>query len=480
MFDTDINSSDTAAPSTTANLYNDNSRSAHANFLGESPSAQNPKPQAWNQPPKISGFAKSEIEGDSFPSGNTGSESGLETSPTAEVMSPFPGAESDAEAVGDTAEASPQELAASSGATEFSALGDLVNMPGFFMRESGQESGALEHTFLPEVGEEGTSSAQEEFFPLLAGLIPALISTAGPALAKAVSRKLSANTKKMIQNSTRVVGAGAAKLRGNGALLDLLKKLLQTKLQEADAVGSESGAMEFANAEYVSEVAAAMEVIIGADDRVRIQNTRDVPWRRVCALRITFPSGAVYRGTGFLIGRRAVATAGHCVYLQNQGGWARSVEVIPGANDALRPFGSATSSSLRSVAGWVSQSKPECDYGCVVLPPGSFNNHNLGAFGFAAFSATELRAQPAVMAGYPGDKPFAQLWGMARKIKRVNIKTLVYDIDSMGGQSGAPVYIKRNGMRYVVGIHNYGAQQGNSATRITPSVYQVLNTWSLI
>jgi V8-like Glu-specific endopeptidase len=266
---------------------------------------------------------------------------------------------------------------------------------------------------------------------------------------------------------------------GQNQLLDLLKSLLSAKLKEAEEGGDESG-MELANPEFVSEVAAAMEVIIGRDDRVRLTNTRDVPWRRVCALRITFPSGAVYRGSGFLIGRRAVATAGHCVYLHNQGGWARSVEVIPGANDAQRPFGSVMSSSLRSVAGWVSQRKPECDYGCIVLPAGAFNNHNLGAFGFAAFSAQDLKAQAAVMAGYPGDKPFAQLWGMARKIKRVNLKTLVYDIDSMGGQSGAPVYIKRNGMRYVVGIHNYGDQQGNSATRITPEVYRVLNLWSQI
>ena len=110
-------------------------------------------------------------------------------------------------------------------------------------------------------------------------------------------------------------------------------------------------------------------------------------------------------------------------------------------------------------------------------PPNSFGNHNLGSFGVAAFDSPTLVAQPAVVAGYPGDKPFAELWGMAEVIKAVTAKTLVYNIDTVGGQSGCPVYIKKGGERYVVGIHNYGASTGNSATRITAPVYERLNAW---
>jgi len=69
---------------------------------------------------------------------------------------------------------------------------------------------------------------------------------------------------------------------------------------------------------------------------------------------------------------------------------------------------------------------------------------------------------------------------MARRIKTVGDKTLTYDIDTVGGQSGAPVYVKRNGQRYVVGIHNYGAATGNSATRVTRPVGDRLLAWSRI
>ena len=122
---------------------------------------------------------------------------------------------------------------------------------------------------------------------------------------------------------------------------------------------------------------------------------------------------------GVLIGPRTVATAGHCVYLKSAGGWAESIEVIPGCNGTTRPFGTATSTNFRSVSGWVTGSVPSSDYGCIVLPNGAFGGRNIGSFGFAAWSAPEILALPAVVAGYPGDKPFAELWGMARRIKAV-------------------------------------------------------------
>jgi V8-like Glu-specific endopeptidase len=70
------------------------------------------------------------------------------------------------------------------------------------------------------------------------------------------------------------------------------------------------------------------------------------------------------------------------------------------------------------------------------------------------------------------------MWGAARALKGVTAKTVLYNTATMGGQSGAPVYIKRNGQRYVIGIHNYGSSTGNTATRITRPVYDRLLAWS--
>lgn len=367
--------------------------------------------------------------------------------------------------------ATESQLAAEAG--EESAVSDLRGIEGF-VESTATGSEAAGETGLAEVGS-AMDGETAEFLPFLAALVPTLISTVGPMVAKAIGSRLSPKAKTVISRLP-APAAGPTRVQpgSQGALLAQIAQLLRT-LQARP--GGETS-MEATDESFVNEAVAVLEVIIGTDDRVRIQNTNQIPWRRICALRITFPTGAVYRGTGFLIGPRAVATAGHCVYLHNQGGWARRIEVIPGSNGSTRPYGSAQSSQLRSVGGWVNGKRPESDYGCIVLPQGSFGGYNLGSFGIGALNAEELVAKPAVLAGYPGDKPFAELWGMARKIKTVGPKTLGYDIDTVGGQSGAPVYIKRNGSRTVVGIHNYGASSGNSATRVTQGVAQRLIAWS--
>jgi V8-like Glu-specific endopeptidase len=67
---------------------------------------------------------------------------------------------------------------------------------------------------------------------------------------------------------------------------------------------------------------------------------------------------------------------------------------------------------------------------------------------------------------------------MAQFIKAVTANTLTYLADTYGGQSGTAVYQNVDGQRVVVGIHNYGASGGNSATRVTQPIYERLLAWS--
>lgn len=221
----------------------------------------------------------------------------------------------------------------------------------------------------------------------------------------------------------------------------------------------------------------AMEVVIGADDRVRVTNTTTYPWRCICALRITAKDGSRWIGTGWLAGNRTVITAGHCVYLHSRGGWASSIEVIPGANGAGRPFGSVSSSVLRSVKGWTQDKQRSHDYGAIILPRGWAHAGKLGYFGFANLGMLSLLGLNVNLSGYPGDKPDGTQWWHARRITLATPRTIVYNIDTAGGQSGSPVWRLKDGQRHCVGIHTNGSVLGNSATRIVAPVFDNIKKW---
>jgi V8-like Glu-specific endopeptidase len=217
------------------------------------------------------------------------------------------------------------------------------------------------------------------------------------------------------------------------------------------------------------------ELVVGQDDRVRVQNTNQTPYQWVCSLIITAGNGSVWAGTGWLASPRVVITAGHCVYLHNQGGWARRVAICPARDGANRPH-TFTSTQPRSVAGWVVNRAPEHDYGAWLLEPNDAG-HGLGYLGFGALEDANLLGLLANLVGYPSDKEPGTLWGHTRTLGSIRPSTLHYDIDTYGGMSGSPL-IQWDGADYVaVGIHNYGDLAGNQATRITGDVFQNIQFW---
>lgn len=220
-----------------------------------------------------------------------------------------------------------------------------------------------------------------------------------------------------------------------------------------------------------------LEVVIGTDDRVQIKNTTAYPWRTICSLRITARDGSNWIGTGWLVGPRTLITAGHVVYMHRRGGWASRIEVIPGRNGSNKPFGSATAFSFRSVKGWTNKKKRSHDYGAIILPSSAPYGRQLGYFGYANLSFFSLLGRRVNLSGYPADKTSGTQWWHARRIKVVTGRTLVYNIDSAGGQSGSPVWRLKNGKRHVVGIHTNGSSSGNSATRIVKPVFNNIKKW---
>src|SRR5512144_55502 len=234
------------------------------------------------------------------------------------------------------------------------------------------------------------------------------------------------------------------------------------------------------------------EAVIGRDERVQILDTDLAPWRMICALRMRGPSGAGAIGTGWFIGPRTVLTAGHCVFSNYFfGGWASTIEVIPGLNGAgtsgeARPYGSVSSERFSAIDRWVEGEDADFDIGCIHLAEPLGNE--VGWFAVGAPPPAQLESFLVNISGYPADRGGgAEQYHARNRVLRVSERRLFYEVDTHGGQSGAPVWIHedQDAPPLAVGVHAYGTGAtptdlgitANSAPRIIPEVLDTLIQW---
>jgi len=226
------------------------------------------------------------------------------------------------------------------------------------------------------------------------------------------------------------------------------------------------------------------ESVIGPDGRTRITTTTVYPYRAIVFLKITWKNNSQGWCTGWLIGERTVATAGHCVYSHDTAtaGWFKSIVAYAGKNGTSNPYGSATSHRAWTVTGWTSGSgSANYDYAAVQLNNRSGTTHGFGYYvGWFGFVVNQYLNQSEKIYGYPGDKTTGTMWGMGGTVKQLATRRIYYNNDTYGGQSGSPVYITyQNQCCYGIAIHAYGvgSSSWNSGTRIVTAVYNNLVTW---
>jgi V8-like Glu-specific endopeptidase len=226
--------------------------------------------------------------------------------------------------------------------------------------------------------------------------------------------------------------------------------------------------------------AVTLETVHGVDNRIHVQETDKYPYRVNASLLITAHDGSQWIGTGWFISPRTLITAGHCVYIKNSGvpnrdGWVKTTQVMPGRNGSKLPFGSVTSSQFWTVKGWAEAGDENYDYAAIIIPTPL--GATVGTLGFGSYGDDDLVNVVANVTGYPGDKDSGTLWYDTKQIASVTATKVYYDIDTAGGQSGAAVYVIKDGQRIAIAVHAYGGAVTNSGTRIVPPVYQNLANW---
>jgi glutamyl endopeptidase len=233
------------------------------------------------------------------------------------------------------------------------------------------------------------------------------------------------------------------------------------------------------------------ETVIFTDDRVLVNAPEKFPWRMICSLEIQGNSGGTGIGTGWFIGPKTIATAGHCVFHPSLGGWAEKITIYPGRYDldnTVFPYPQSphftkpiVSKRFEVVNGWINTLSPDFDYAVIHL--GEPVGKETGWFAVAVKDNTALQGTLVNVSGYPGDKDLGRRqYFAASKVGLVTPTRIFYEADTYGGQSGSPAWIQEdvNASPEVIGIHSYGVGGGftlNSATRITAEIFETIKQW---
>jgi glutamyl endopeptidase len=207
-------------------------------------------------------------------------------------------------------------------------------------------------------------------------------------------------------------------------------------------------------------------VINGPDDRTEAIST-EFPYKTICQLLIKDKYNKNYFGTGFFISERCIITAGHCVFIDKD--WAKEIKVIPGAIGTYAPYGSSTSNRFRSVEGWTKDDDRNFDHGAIILSDNNLYNEVNSYFGYKPLEEKTF----IEISGYPIDKDGIQYKcdGMVGKLTPYRI---YYDLDTLKGNSGSPVFIKNENNKLVVGVHSFG-DFPNYSIRVNQ---EIINRWS--
>ncbi len=221
------------------------------------------------------------------------------------------------------------------------------------------------------------------------------------------------------------------------------------------------------------------------------------PFTTIVELKSTFPDHKTFVGTGVMVDRFHVLTAGHVVYDYQEGGWASQVVATPELNGKSEPFGEARMTYERSYTGWTNYSKAhpggtapgDYDIGLITLDRTLGDRTGWMSYGYDNNNADFAKGAILNTAGYPAAGGYD---GTHMEFSEGGIAGLSSDgsalqyyqssITTYGGQSGSPVwrYTPNNNARVVYGIHVGGSGKSDSlnfATRITQGIFNDLQNW---
>ncbi|KYG30512.1 trypsin-like serine peptidase [Bacillus gaemokensis] len=203
-------------------------------------------------------------------------------------------------------------------------------------------------------------------------------------------------------------------------------------------------------------------VVLGNDIRTRITKTTDFPNSAV--VHLAGVSNVQYGCTGWMVGPKTVVTAAHCV---SEG--TTSMTVSPGKNEGSNPYGTAKIRQVHISPSYIGPERPADDWAVINIDKDLGNQTRW--FGYNS----GLPNGSITVTGYPGDKSYGQMWTGVGSIVRTANNVAYHNVDTYGGQSGAPMY-DYNYQVYAIHV-GYNGTDLNRGARITQEVINAIESF---
>jgi len=233
-----------------------------------------------------------------------------------------------------------------------------------------------------------------------------------------------------------------------------------------------------------------LEAIIGKDDSVIVPDTANAPWRPLVCLRIYAP-GEDLVGSGILIRPDVILTAGHNVYRLGTKTYATSIVAHVGKTQTGVAGAEAYAKRVQCPPEYVSCSGPNdskryaYDFALIFLNSDALGRwtkpeHIPDIAGQTPMTDGDMRAAQLTIAGYPCyPKADIVLRKCLGNVISLAGDGLYYDMDSMPGQSGGPVFRYNETTKKLAfaGVHTTGFETENRARRYDALMQKNIGAW---
>ncbi|MBP2099207.1 trypsin-like peptidase domain-containing protein [Enterococcus rivorum] len=246
------------------------------------------------------------------------------------------------------------------------------------------------------------------------------------------------------------------------------------KMMVLTALGTFTGVTLQSSVVMAESLQIESRKVIGEDDRFRISDTSKQPYSSIAYLQIYTSTSNYSRGTAFVVGKDTLVTAGHVIKNVSSELLAKSF-VAPGKNNDKEPFGRFEIEKMILHDNY--SPNKDHDLAVIKVKPNK-NGQSIGdvvPLLSIADNASVTIGSKAIIPGYPTDRR-KELWSGDGEIKSQGTYRFRYDVDTIGGNSGGPIFDTNN---QVIGVHTTyhtwnGIATENSGLKLTGSNYNFI------